>query len=487
MSEDMGKYEGMRNKYRYACMMYNYVCSTGRYMWFDGLYHPDDIYEKEDVLLSSRWSVVDCKVLDTDNGMVEVRSMEDACRVRLHKNNQIVEIEYDRLLPSNNVVDKSKKSGKTVKYRIDSDMIGGRKNSNDDSIVYTYRYVRQKHKYHISRYPKKYSYPVYILLQERLRRSHDDNIQKMVERLYDSKYREIVGRLQVYNEISDESDKYLRRVYDTTYMSSYMIMNINSTDVYEADKLSTHRWVNDDRNPSTDILLLSSYVLYYYTSSYEAYYYDTHMYIVSLLYDVCISSSSIDNILHMYSDDHTDMYTINTSCVPICIRYNGHEIYMRDVLSKYMRCKNINTTNASLYTDIYDTYSDRDRTKKKKEEERGVEDGYDVLDVSNSGICVCEAYKNKTIKLRFHDRTILTYDSRCDKCDIISKYGEQHKILLSNPGAFIQYIQHAVDYYDHIFGDPREKDRRYSEYMSIKHIVDKHIEHTNNINSIIYR
>ena len=73
-------------------------------------------------------------------------------------------------------------------------------------------------------------------------------------------------------------------------------------------------------------------------------------------------------------------------------------------------------------------------------------DGFDLKIACSSKNAICEAYNNGSVKLKFTDRTILTFDPKSQFFSIMTRLGEQNTILLSKPGTFAEYLAEALEF-----------------------------------------
>jgi hypothetical protein len=589
----------VRQKCKYMVMLYNYSCSDSRFIQMDWLHSDDDIVLSADSVISSRWpskpissskrpspqpqfgtsknidpaqteDLIKRLLLDNnanasdsltqympDTKSFKFTALEGQCSITLHYSGWLVEIEYLRVV-------RQQKKGLTKgeSNRLKSRLTTSKDRQTqaqmtsipeDDEIVLASQCVMQTQKFHICNFPTKFSYPVYVLLQDRYRMFNEESIRHKMESLFCYRFREILARVQIYNEISEDSEAFLRSEYSISYLSDFFIVQLNSfkdveAQIKEATKpepkmsrlakmaLSFKRDTNNDgktsvqsrirsqkddtlrqsdlkasiadtldrtvldgaltwyencRNPSTDILAVDGYVSYIYFASFEAFYADGISLTISLRSGSIIVNSMSSNQYTVASKDGA-VKTMTIGCVyPIREVVDGQivsEEKIDAIIDLVDRAKRLNNAYLSYARDKMikkkaeaQNYSGIKSNQQEKEEG----DPWDVVSCMASKRAVCEAFRNKSVKLKFTDRTILSFDPNCDTFSIITKFGEQNSILVSKPGPFIDYFQEAVEFQDLVFTDPRERQRRIDEMEGLQRAVHQQLEYSKYMSTIV--
>jgi hypothetical protein len=435
LSDSLPSHSHIARKYVSGSKMYNYSQRGDTYV--------QSLPEaEEDTLItdlgkvSARWprsNSATCdanKVREVGPKVFQITSLEGDCTVTLLKCLWVVEVEFYRSLATTNGAagDSAvvfKKKDLDIDYRsmkitdiLKSGLknkVGKQANDNADNseVVLGYRYVKQKRKFHLANVPVKYSFPVYLLLKERQRVYQEENdiIGEVVLQLFTPRFREIIGRIEVYGENTEENDQYLRREYSISYLEGFFLMPLNkfshtegtnstsspktspepplsrlaqisltfpSDSLRNKPKSSGTRaagqspnpdgpvWEQDERNPTDDPFLISHCVFYLYHKSTEAFFdprpsaqcpsvsllLATGSYFYSLadrpsMYTFVSTDNGIEG-----SEDGLNVRVINVQCPPKKIRTvtpDGQIVREEEVKDTLLSVENINRLNRINY------------------------------------------------------------------------------------------------------------------------------------------
>jgi len=112
----------------------------------------------------------------------------------------------------------------------------------------------------------------------------------------------------------------------------------------------------------------------------------------------------------------------------------------------------------------------------KKEEELYKSMPFEVIHQSKNGYGFFEAYKNKSIKVVFTDRTVLRINFGQDVAQILTKNAERVEVRLDRPNDFKDYVKIACEYYENVFTDPKTKLERMKESAMLNDIISFELE-----------
>lgn len=582
MVADTTTSDGAADKLRYLALMHNYACTDGAFI-DSGLVHDEEqVLLLTESVLSCRWP---CRPVDnklsssrtdsrdvgavTSNSLAEFMpeskafrftAIEKQCAVTLHYSGWLVEIEYLRVVRQQKKGVLKKKnvnevSGKQKKRSYDlktSEILNPleQKPEDDEDIELASQCIRQTQKFHIFNYPVKFSYPVFVLLQERYRLFNEEAIRQKIDTLFCPKFKEIINRVQIYNEITEEGENFLRKEYLTSHLSGFFIVQLNSfkdieAQINEATKVepkmsrlaklalnfkkekdttspygyktrssesritaddllrttktkaaieatlsppsSAYLWPEHVRNPNIDLLDLGFIVDYLYQPNYETFFAGGVSVTLSLLSQTVILNSMANSQYTCLMTDG-EAKTMSYGTTYTLRKVEDGKIVSEENVGKIIeiveRCKRINNAAAGSREDTK-AKIERFGVKKKEEEIEG--DPLEVVTCMASDRAICEAFKNKSVKLKFSDRTILQYDPNNKNFSIFTKLGEQHSILVTKPGPFLGYLQEAIDFQDYVFTDPVERLRRIEDKEALQRAIALQLEQSKQFSNIINR
>jgi hypothetical protein len=101
---------------------------------------------------------------------------------------------------------------------------------------------------------------------------------------------------------------------------------------------------------------------------------------------------------------------------------------------------------------------------------------FDTIHKSKNGYGIFEAYKNKSIKVVFYDRTVLRINFGQDFANILTKTGESVKVKLDRPIEFEFYVTLGMEYFENVFTDANTKLQRLNHSIMVSEMVAQEIE-----------
>ena len=245
-------------------------------------------------------------------------------------------------------------------------------------------------------------------------------------------------------------------------------------------------WGEDSRNPTSDIIKIDNYTRYLMVPAYEGFFSATS----GLIYSISsggflVTSPESPDILrfeHPIGEERLINLTLPQKVIRIVHRGEIlEEIEIGRITDICGRILKANRVNAFLWQNAASKRVKAIQRFKSGGSSSGVqtnggktnggfttntddpEAAFTLVKCCSTPRAVCEAYQNKTVKLKFIDRTILTLDLNKPRVfQIISKFGEILELGRNKPAAFGEYLQEAEDFADFVFTDPQEKEARES-------------------------
>lgn len=93
----------------------------------------------------------------------------------------------------------------------------------DAKLEMAYQYVWVKKLYHVSNYPKVFTYPLFIIVEKLRELTKDTQSYSFLENI-DPRFKEIIDQLRIYGEISEGAEKYLQTYYECNYLTETIII-----------------------------------------------------------------------------------------------------------------------------------------------------------------------------------------------------------------------------------------------------------------------
>lgn len=375
---------------------------------------------------------------------------------------------------------------------------------------------------------------MFVLLEERLRLAHCEFVQSLYDSCFSTHFKDIVHRIAIYNEISEASDKYMRQYYSTTYLAGCFLTVLNDSNPgdnhidpnkkiqqivpdyrsqikskvsgalqperrFVEDRMSKKadlRWENDGRNPATDILLLEGYVRYLMIPGFEVFFYENGCFVNSLADGSYFASSVEGGFLNQFSRSEEggpfemDQKLVNLKFPVKSLRKvrkeTGEilfEVDVEQILELATRCLKINGINIGLYQQSI--LGRHELIEKKTKQIEECKDPFQVVQCCASDSAICEAFYNRSVKLKFSDRTVITLDPNSDHFNILTKLGESLTVLVRNPGPHMEYFEEALAYWEHVFGDPVEREERLKKQEQMQAAINHQLYRSEQILNII--
>lgn len=397
-----------------------------------------------------------------------------------------------------------------------------------------YSFTPQTKKFHVTNTPKKFSYPVYILLKtrENFLRVKDEEYLKnkyLISQYYDENFENLMSYVKVYGNVSDLGDEFLRKNYKCYFLQGCFITQINNDNEFETPKKEDNldieetflNWNFDDKNPVYDIhpIGIDFYCVYHkFCPENEEISIEKNeikkpkietffpvfcgpsvkgITFVNKNFYLEIEEKFTKKIQLNFKENYFDFEKsiINMKFLPKVVRIweiftkkttqeiHHFELDFQEILSLYSRILKTNDVNQ---TKALNFFSERQRKLEEKfpmkinqKEEENSQKIFKIYETKNA---VCEAFENKTVKLKFSDRTIVTLIPKENKADIITRYGDfLNNIKIDNPGPHLPYINTCIEFWKFVFIPVKEREREEEEEMRFQSMVKGVLERSKDL------
>lgn len=257
------------------------------------------------------------------------------------------------------------------------------------------------------------------------------------------------------------------------------------------DKSAVLDWGEDGRNPTSDISLVENYTRYLMLPNYEVFFSGGSCLVYSIPTGMYMVTSAQSPDFLKLEDVRGDSRLINMNMPQKVLRtvIRGEiveEIEVGKIVEVCYRILKSNRINQFIWENAASKrLKATDREKSRFSSSTGLTSGsgstnddpetaFNLVKCCTSPRAVCEAYQNRSVKLKFIDRTILTIDlNRPRVFQVISKYGEILELGINKPGSFAEYLEEAQEFADFVFTDPSEREARESARKHHQALVDE--------------
>ena len=250
-------------------------------------------------------------------------------------------------------------------------------------------------------------------------------------------------------------------------------------------------WGEDSRNPTSDISLVENYTRYLMLPNYEVFFSGGSCLVYSIPTGMYMVTSAESPDFLKLEDVRGESRLINMNMPQKVLRtvIRGEiveEIEVGKIVEVCFRILKCNRINQFMWKNAAaKRLKATEREKSRFSSSTGLTSGpgskhddpetaFNLVKCCTSPRAVCEAYQNRSVKLKFIDRTILTIDlNRPRVFQVISKYGEILELGVNKPGAFAEYLEEAQEFSDFVFTDPSEREARESAKKHHQALVDE--------------
>lgn len=446
------------------------------------------------------------------DGSIQFSSVDDLAKITLFPNGFLFQVDYQQYLPKKKPlwVNRAMLGEDTENFTKDFlNSVGtSAKSMKKEMNVMRmgYEYVKVQKIFNIWDFPVQWSYPLYIVLakyEEVLsQRGKTINISARFSLDFGRWVNENLQELSHFpnfNNFSEQPDPVFQTPKrDTEYLLKQNLTELTDTSadvVYtelskdikaldETDEIPIGKdsWKDDNKSPLADLYRNDSPVYYQYTKDFviwlssngQAVIYSSRDQSIFLLNNEgTFFSQYLTNersVLAKEEDEYEMKFHKDT--IPPRIRNSkcpeGYEIH--EPVNEALRMK----AKAKIVTLNEPQNQHKSRTYDINFDPRAA--NFELLQKVTNPIGCFEAYKNRTVKVLFSDRTILRIDYGDEHASIISKTGESLKVLIDKPNDYAYYINHALDFYEDMFLDSTTKVQKIQQLQEITNIIQTGLE-----------
>jgi len=339
-------------------------------------------------------------------------------------------------------------------------------------------HVKQKKICHISRVPPYARYPLFILCALRLRQLEPGELKDSLEEYFfqnfPSRFQQVLDIAINENIVDSEDDQYIREYFGVSYLQGCLISVINR-ELRNVEIPAISWTLGDLKNPSHDIVPLCSFSLYYQS-----------MDIIGIFSRrSAVLRVLIDNSFFQVKGDLSKRYCTNYDTQKLTVQFeyvnlkfippmfrninpiNGDidsEFSLSDPLELVRRIYQVNELNATQLEQDLSEISEQEPLQ-----ELSSPSTVEMIKCYETEDSFCEAFSDRSAKLKFKDRTIVRLDFRKAEARLLTNRGEMIMVSVANPGVYAFYIKRAVEFHDYVFKDPIQKMKEIEERERYKH------------------
>lgn len=475
----------------------------------------EDLYEQDEkILMLNKISYCSWPILPESvekslkvNGdkSIEFRSIDNLTTITLLDNGVVFEIEYPQMLPKkkpmwvNKVLyeDKYEDNYNFTKDFLSNLDLGAKAAKKERNIMKMgYEYIRMKKVFSIFDFPIEWSYALLVVF---------DKYENVLSQSgHTVKYRPnfSVQFLSWFENLASQPCSYdmdecgifgMMKATDDIIMNEIPATNggRDSSEDKENIKMINRKdiWNNDSINPLADFYQRELIPKHQINEEYVLWLTNFDEIFVWIQADnsMLISSQNGKYFSHIYrnvsnvlqQEESYDSFELKFShdTVPPMIRSKkktGISYDLANVVKKAHSMVNKASWNKELSQKTVTLNSLT--SQKSNEEDICKMMPFDVIHQAKNEYGLFEAFKNKSIKIVFMDRTILRINFGQDFATILTKLGDTVKVRLDMPNEFSYYVNIALEYFEHVFSDPATKIQRINESIIMSEMINHELE-----------
>jgi len=432
---------------------------------------------------------------------IEFSSVDNVATLRLMDNGAVFEVEYLQLLKKKKPMwvnkahyENKEKTSSTIELikGLSSKKISNKENSN--VLKLAFEYIKIKKTFSIFNYPARWAYPLFISFQRfeeihakkgfsiRFQPNYSQNFLPFLE----SFLREDLEETEKFNP--DLSQIGILFATPDSVISELPNIKIDLEDNKKDSRVLTKNdiWQKDNVNPIADFYLNDMKLHHQISQEFVFWLSPKEETLVWIKSDnsLIISSNEANFFTHFYKNIKITIGDSNND-------YEGFEHkFSKDTVALVTRSKK-NTASYNLQEVVYDSVkivkkSQLSNLEHKSEEALFSNEAekidfyktlpFELINKKKNDYGSFEAFRNRSIKIAFTDRTVLRINFGEEFANILSKFGEQIRVRIDNPKEFEYYVNIAVQYFEDIFTDPQTKLNRIQETMYRKAMIDYELE-----------
>jgi len=440
-----------------------------------------------------------------DDGAIEFRAADNIATLRLLHNGVIFEVEYLQVLKKKKPMwvnkatfeDPLESKGTSTKDLI-KELSSKRKSEskeNKNVLKLAYEYVKVKKIFNIFDFPARWAYPLFIAFL-----CFEENCEKRGWSVkFQPNYPEpFIPFLQNYLdrnlEDTEAHNTELSQIGLLHISSDTLINELPNTEFSAVDSEQSSRvvsrndvWLKDNVNPTADFYLNDVRLSHQASSEFIVWTTPNDEVLIWVRADGSLITSSNDGnyFTHFYKnikvtiDQYEQGYEeyefkFSKDTVALVTRskkdsssYNLQEIVL-DSVRIVKKCK-LSRTDEGIKE-----IARVDEDNKARELYRTMP--FELIDQKKDENASYEAFKNRSVKVVFRDRTVVRINFAEEFANILSKYGEQVRVRTDNPKEYQDYVDMALEYYDDVFTDPHTKLQKLQDTMYRNEMIQYELE-----------
>lgn len=361
-------------------------------------------------------------------------------------------------------------------------------------LVLARRYINQKMDFLIVNLPKRFFYALWVLLKERKRREHIEEVVR-IEDIFPARFIIIMDKLEREGGLGEEDQKFLVQNFNFYLFSRFFVTKLDLDE--EKNQEASHGqkppkeliWADDDRNPDTEIAPLSSFTFFYYKKNFKSWF-SPNLSITLCEHDKSIYQLGSDFSFHFQPLITEEIATFEKKLINM--RFLPPKVRVRDkngkIMVEYEITEVMKTLNRILKANEANKEKIQPPSKKIFENsnfDQNDEKGWEIIATKKAQGCFCKAYKNEVVKIRFPDRTTATLYKISNKCEILTKFGDFLTIKADNPGPQLHYVQLCFEFHTEVFEPSDVKFARIIEQDQLKESIKSEMDKTGDFLRII--
>jgi len=440
-----------------------------------------------------------------EDGAIEFRAADNIATLRLLDNGVIFEVEYLQVLKKKKPMwvnkatfeDPLESKGTSTKDLI-KELSSKRKSEskeNKNVLKLAYEYVRVKKIFNIFDFPARWAYPLFIAFLR-----FEENCEKRGWSVkFQPNYPEpfllfIQNYLDRNLEDTEAHNTELSQIGLLHISSDTLINELPNTEFSGVDSEQNSKvvsrndvWLKDNVNPTAEFYLNEVRLSHQVSSEFTVWTTPNDEVLIWVRADGSLITSSNDAnyFTHFYKNIKVTIDQYEQG-------YEEHEFkFSKDTVALVTRSKK-NSSSYNLHEIVLDSVRIVKKCKLSKTDEgikeivRVDEDNkarelyrtmpFELIDQKKDENASYEAFKNRSVKVVFRDRTVVRINFAEEFANILSKYGEQVRVRTDNPKEYQDYVDLALQYYDDVFTDPHTKLQKLQDTMYRNEMIQFELE-----------
>ena len=447
-----------------------------------------------------------------EDNTIEFKAIDETALIRLYDNGIIFEVEYLQVLKNKKPIWVSKPQTETQSRNEYSstkelirDIVYKREANKESSNVLKlgFEYVRVKKIFSIFDFPVRWSYPLFVVSQKfqeiynrkgfspRFHPSYPEVFKQFMSGLTDG----VVEDPDLFN--SEVSEIGILSVGSDAIINELPNVQNGLSDEEKESKVLTFNdvWQKDNVNPLSNLYRNDDKLHYQFSDDFMVWLIEGSEALIWVQVDnsLILSSKEGNFYTHFYKNCkltldqeqnyETCEYKFSKDTVALITRSKktSDAYSLQEVISDVVKIIEKRKLNA---------FEEKTTNIKAVVEESNAKEYYKTLpfesiDQRRNEHGLFEAFKNRSIKVVFKDRTVLRINFAEEFASILTRLGDQIRIRVDSPQEFEYYVHVALEYYDDVFMDAQSKLQRADETSYRNDMINYELEKNQRLLSIV--